>query len=155
MIGWYFTNWSVNYWKSLPPGISGLGHGMILKLSLKKLLDKNGYWRCHQLGHVTSLHFTNQKINLRSSLLQKKHVCRNFYIYVKWSLPKVIMFGILSMLITWQVCIYRLVYNLLKISIFLKLIKFFTVTSPLCMHVFYRPLCDLPPIYVKKMNLSQ
>ena len=38
---------------------------------------------------------------------------------VKWSLPKVIIFGILSMLITWQGG-----YKLLKINIFLKQIKF-------------------------------
>lgn len=27
-------------------------------------LIKDGYWWCHQLGHETSLHFTNQKMNL-------------------------------------------------------------------------------------------
>ena len=36
----YFIDWSLNYWKWLPFGISGPRHGMTLKLSPKKLLDK-------------------------------------------------------------------------------------------------------------------
>lgn len=34
------TDWSVNYWKWLPTGISGLRHRMTLKLSANKFLDK-------------------------------------------------------------------------------------------------------------------
>lgn len=34
------TDWSVNYWKWLPTGISGLRHRMTLKLSAIKFLDK-------------------------------------------------------------------------------------------------------------------
>ena len=36
----YFIDWSVNYWKLLPPGISDARHGMAMKLSPKKLLHK-------------------------------------------------------------------------------------------------------------------
>ena len=36
----YFTDWSVNYWKWLPPVISGPRHEMTLRLSPKYPLDK-------------------------------------------------------------------------------------------------------------------
>ena len=60
---------------------------------------------------------TNQKINLGLSWFQKKQACSRFYIDVKWSLSKAILFDILSLLITWQVQFYRLGCKLLKMII--------------------------------------
>ena len=39
MVSDYFTDWSVDYWKRLPPDVSGPRHGMKLKLSPKYFLD--------------------------------------------------------------------------------------------------------------------
>ena len=98
-------------------------HGMEWHFHLRSSLTKDDYWESHQLGHVKVSILQTIKINLEFSLLQKKQVCHKFWIYVKWSKSDSINYGILSMLITWQVCNYRLAYKLLKINIFLKQIK--------------------------------
>ena len=97
----YFIDWSLNCWKWLPFGISGPRHGMTLKLSPKKLLDKR--WLLMMLLVESSDRFAVTSRFMASDTNRKS------------------IFGILSMLITWQGG-----YKLLKINIFLKESKFYS-----------------------------
>ena len=75
---------------------------------------------CYRLHNIHNLHNDLHNLSDDKYFRKSNHAVASIF-NVKWSLPKIILCGTQSMLITWQVFFFRLVGKLLKTIISLDI----------------------------------
>ena len=141
----------------IPLGFSGSRYGMKLKFSAKKLLDKRWLLMVTVIGSRYKSTFYRPENKVNSVLFWKNLVRHRVY---KWSPPKVMLFGILSMLIMWQVRILKTSENCEKMEIFngeghRNFFKFSNVVlfyKKKSLTVIYRSVCKIPTCHMISIN---